>query len=142
MNMVKQLVVSMPNQPGKLAEIEGLLTDNGVNVLAMSAETSGDRGTLRFVVNDPEKASNVLKSVGSEVNEQTVLAAEVPSHPGGLHAILKPLQQAQINVESIYNTMSAGGTVIVILCVDKIEEGMDVLSKNWIRLYDDKLYEM
>ena len=142
MNMVKQLAVSMPNQPGKLAEIHGLLTDNGVDVLALSAETSGDKGTLRFVANDPDKASNVLKSFGYEVDEQAVIAAEVPSHPGGLHAILKPLHEAQINVKFFYNTLCSGDKIIVILGLDKVEEGIDVLNKNWIRLYDDKLYEM
>ena len=35
---------------GKLAEIDGLLTDNGVNMLALSADTSGDAGTLQGLV--------------------------------------------------------------------------------------------
>ncbi|MBI4774012.1 MAG: amino acid-binding protein [Deltaproteobacteria bacterium] len=142
MNMVKQLTVSMQNQPGKLAEVEGLLTDNGVSVLALSADTSDNKGTLRFVANDPDKASNVLKSFGYDVAEQAVIAAEVPSHPGGMLAILKPLHQAQINVGFIYNTMFIGDKVIVIVGIDKIEEGIDVLRKNWINLFDEKLYEM
>jgi len=142
MNMVKQITVSMPNQPGKLAEVESLLTDNGVSILALSAETSGDKGTLRFVANDPDKATNVLNSFGYDIDVQAAIAAEVPSHPGGLLAILKLLHQAQINVVFIYNTMYSGDRIIVVLGVDKLEEGIDVLKKNWINLYDEKLYEM
>jgi len=42
----------------------------------------------------------------------------------------------------IYNTMYSGDRIIVVLGVDKLEEGIDVLKKNWINLYDEKLYEM
>jgi hypothetical protein len=39
---------------------------------------------VRFVVDDPVKAVNILKANGFSTKETDVLAVETPDHPGGL----------------------------------------------------------
>jgi hypothetical protein len=40
---------------------------------------------------------------------QPVLAVEVPCHPAGMNAIVKPLMDAEINIHYIYTTIERIG---------------------------------
>ena len=61
-----------------------------------------------------------------------MLAVEVPDHPGGLLAVLKPLKSAGINVLYFYPYLGRGasGQPIVIVGVDKTDEAIDVLART------------
>jgi len=139
---VKQITVSLENVPGKLSEISGYLGENGINMIALSVADTADLSAVRFVVNDPEKASNILRSYGFPIKVSDVLAVETPNHPGGLNAILKPLKQVSINVNYLYTSLGGAGKTVVIVGVDKIDEAVQVLKKNWVHLYDEELYTL
>ena len=57
---VKQISVFVENQVGKLAEIADYLNEAGVNIRAFAISDTTDFGILRMIVNDPEKAEEVL----------------------------------------------------------------------------------
>ena len=139
---VKQITVSLENVPGKLSEVSGYLGDNGINIIAVSVADTADLSAVRFVVNDPEKAANILRSYGFPIKVSDVLAVETPNHPGGLNAILKPLKQVSINVNYLYTSLGGAGKTVVIVGVDKIDEAVHVLNKNWVQLYDEELYTL
>ena len=139
---VKQITVSLENVPGKLSEISGYLGENGINMIALSVADTADLSAVRFVVNDPEKASNILRSYGFPIKVSDVLAVETPNHPGGLNAILKPLKQVSVNVNYLYTSLGGAGKTVVIVGVDKIDEAVQVLKKNWVHLYDEELYTL
>jgi hypothetical protein len=103
---------------------------------------TADLSAVRFVVNDPEKAANILRSYGFPLKVSDVLAVETPNHPGGLNAILKPLKQVSINVNYLYTSLGGAGKTVVIVGVDKLDEAVQVLKKNWVQLYDEELYSL
>jgi hypothetical protein len=139
---VKQITVSLENVPGKLSEVSGYLGENGINIIALSVADTADLSAVRFVVNDPEKAANILRSYGFPIKVSDVLAVETPNHPGGLNAILKPLKQVSINVNYLYTSLGGAGKSVVIVGVDKMDEAVQVLKKNWVHLYDEELYTL
>ena len=139
---VKQLSISLENVPGKLSEVSDYLGSNGINIIALSVADTADISAVRFVANDPEKASNVLKSYGYPVKVSDVLAVETPNHPGGLNAILKPLKDLSINVHYLYTCLGGGEKTVLIVGVDKMEEAIQVLQKNWVHMYDEELYRL
>jgi len=142
MKTVKQLSVSLPNKPGMLSKVSDVMGVNGINIIGLYVRTTGDEGILSFVANDPERALNVLKIAGHEVKEEQIIACETPHHPGGLNAILKPLKEAGVNVEYLYSYLGSGGHTVLLLGIDKLQEGINALERNWIRLYGSELYSM
>jgi hypothetical protein len=116
----------------------------GINVRAISVADTSDISTVRFVTDDPVKTSNVLKSHGYAIKETDVIAVEVPDHPGGLLAILKPLQLAGINVLYLYTFLGRGesGQPIVILGVDRNEEALKVLGQNRVHTFEKEVYAL
>ena len=139
----KQICVQMDNQPGDMHRVTELLKLEGVNIRAISVLGPGEEGAVvRMMVDDPELASNALASGGIEFFEEEVIAAEVPDHPGGLHAVLGALKLAGINVQQLYSYLGRSGPhAILILAVDQPAEARAVLRENWVRVFDEDVYE-
>lgn len=141
---VKQISIGIPNQPGQMAQISETMGDAGVNIIALfvSTKTPGGEGLIRFVADNPEKAANVLTGQGMEVEINEVVAAETPHHAGGLLAVLNPLKRAGVNVQYLYPAIQTGEVTVLILGMDEIDQGVEALKKDWIRVYGEELYNM
>ena len=141
---VKQISVSLENVPGKFLDVSECLGSEGINIRAISVADTSDISTVRFVADDPERAANVLRSQGYAVKETDVIAVEVPDHPGGLQAVLKPLKGANINVTYFYPYLGRGesGQPVVIVGVDKTDEAVAVLKKNWVHTFGKEIYAL
>lgn len=141
---VKQVSVTLENVPGKFLDVSECLASEGINIRAISVADTSDMSTVRFVTDDPTKTANVLKSHGYAIRVTEVLAVEVPDHPGGLRAVLKPLKAAGMNVLYLYPFLGRGasGQPIVILGVDRTDEAVQVLEKNWVHTFGDEIYTL
>ncbi|MEE4353647.1 MAG: ACT domain-containing protein [Desulfatiglans sp.] len=142
MKTVKQISLSLKNEPGALSSVSDLLGANGINIIAFYVIAQGDEGQIHFIANDPDRALKFLKTSSHEIATADVIACETPHHPGGLNAILKPLKEAGINVDYIYPCLGTGSVSVLILGVDQIEETLGVLESNWIRILGDELYHL
>ncbi|MFC1925285.1 ACT domain-containing protein [Chloroflexota bacterium] len=141
---IKQILITLENLPGKLLEVSEILGAEGINIRAISVSDTSHTGTVRVVADNPDKAINVLKSRGYMVQEVEVIAVEIPDHPGGLQAVLKPLNRRNINVLYIYPFLGRGesGQVIIIMGVDNTEKAVQVLKKNWVHTFGEEIYAL
>jgi hypothetical protein len=140
---VMQISVLLGNVPGTLSRLTSSLDKEDITAKALLAASADQNSTVRMVVNDPQRAAAILESFGFNYELSPVLAAEVPLHPGGMNAILKPLAKAEINLLYLYTTINRiGRETIVILGVDKLEEAREVLRQNWIHLIEDEIYAL
>jgi hypothetical protein len=139
---LKEIVLGVKDRPGELSRLIAHLYENDVKVPAFWVGTENKKtATLRFIASDPDTAISVLTGLGFGVTTKEVIAAQVPDHPGGLSTILKILQSEAINISHVYPCLETKGAVLI-LEVDKTEEAVNVLKNNWIRLYDERLYNM
>lgn len=141
---VEQISVFIENKSGRLAEIARLLGESGVNIRALSLADTTDFGILRLIVNDRERAKQVLKENGFTVSKTEVIAVEVPDRPGGLADILQTLDCEAINVEYMYAFVErCGENAVIIFRFDEIEKAIKVLTdKNFTILQGERLYSM
>jgi hypothetical protein len=138
-----QLSVSLDNVPGSFSTISETLGREGVNIRAISVADTSDISTVRFVVDDPDKAKNILTGIGHSPKETEVLAVEIPDHPGAVNAVLKPLKTAGINVHYLYPHLGRiSDNAIVVLGVDKTEEAQRVLAQNWVKTLGREVYSV
>jgi hypothetical protein len=138
---IKQISIVLDNVPGAMSHVSEILGREGVNIRAISVADTSDISTVRFVVDDPVRALNILKANGFSTKETDVLAVETPDHPGGLNAVLKPLKAANINVHYLYPHLGrVGGQAVVILGVDKLEEAEKTLQQNWVKTLGKEVY--
>ena len=86
--IVNQLSAFVENKAGRLAEIAETLAENNVDLSAVSLADSADYGVIRMLVNDPERAAQVLKESGVICKITKVLAVAMEDAPGGFARVL------------------------------------------------------
>ena len=133
--IIKEVVLTIKNSPGELARVFSHLYENDVSVAAFWVAPQGDMAHLRLVATDPESAISVLTGLNLDASFSDALGAEIPNHPGGVNAILKVLQSGNIDIRHMYSSLNTRDPVLV-LDVDKLQEAMDTLKRNWITLKD------
>lgn len=142
--IVEQISIFIENKSGRLAEVSSILGDAGVNIRALSLADTSDFGILRLIVNDREKAMEVLKGKGFTVSKTEVVAVEVPDQPGGLASILHVLDSESINVEYMYAFVErCGANAVIIFRFDGTEKAIAVLRHKGFNILDgERLYGM
>jgi hypothetical protein len=111
-----ELTFRLQNSPGALGSVCRALSDEHVNILAMSVEASGQ---LRMVVDNHVHAAAVLRERHYNVSERSVVVLELSNAPGTLGTTLRLVADAGINIEYVYGGSGDGGpTASVVLGVE------------------------
>jgi len=132
---IKQVSLFLENTSGRLVDAMGLLGDAGINIRALSLSDTSDFGILRLIVNDVDKAYEILTEKHYTVLKSDVVAVEVEDRPGALVDILKILKNAEINVEYTYAFVERGAErAILIFRLDDMEKGIQALQAEGVTL--------
>lgn len=139
---VKQISIFLENKSGRLAQVSRVLGENSINIRALSIADTTDFGILRLIVNDPDKAYQVLKEAGFTVSTTDVIAVEVTDAPGGLAEVLQLLDQSGINIEYLYAfVQKVSNAALVVFRVEQLDEAVKVLQQEGIRILGgDEVY--
>ena len=131
---VRQISVFMENKVGPLAEITTLLAQHQINMRALSVAETQDFGILRIIVEEPEKAEQVLKDNQIIFRESSVLAVLMEDRPGSMAAVVDLLAQAGIPVEYAYAFITRqADNACLILKVKEDEAAETLLEKEGVR---------
>ena len=103
---IKQLTVFVENRKGTMVSVTETLSDNNVNIRALSIAETQDFGILRLIVNDEKAAEAVLVKNGYLIKVIDVVGVKIGDEPGKLTAALDVLDKADINVEYLYAFMA------------------------------------
>ena len=129
---IKQVSVFVANEPGRLVDMLGPLSDSEIDIQALSVADSTDFGIVRMVVSNTAGAVKALHDAQFTVRINEVLVYDMPNVPGGLlKAVVEPLAKVGINLEYIYAfAESEIGKAKVVLKVSDIDRAEDVLGKG------------
>ena len=137
--LLKQISVFIENAPGKLSEVTQILGESGIDMSALTLADTTDFGILRLIVNDPDRACQVLRNHDFIVKQNDVLAVVIDDRPGGLTGVLKLLSAANLSLEYMYAFVgSQYGHAVVGLRPDNAEAAMKVLDENHVSTLDPK----
>ena len=142
--MAYHISVFLENNPGKLEKITTILSENNINLRAMSLASSGDFGVMKLLVDDPDKAFDVLKESKIAVTKRQIIGVVVDNVPGSFNKLLLTLASNKINIEDCYGfLLSNGTTAAIVLEIENYpdtakllcDKGFDVLSSEKIYKY-------
>ena len=103
---IKQLTVFVENRKGTMVSVTETLSDNNVNIRALSIAETQDFGILRLIVNEEEKAMKALEEKDYLVKAIDVVGVKIGDEPGKLSKALEVLGKEEINVEYLYAFMA------------------------------------
>lgn len=135
----EQISVFLENKSGRLAEVTRILSENKINIRALSVADTSDFGVLRLIVDDNERATSALRENGFTVGKTNVVAVEVPDQPGGLYHILTILQNGNVNVEYMYAfVQQSGSNAVMIFRFDHTDEALKLLKENGVTVIEGR----
>jgi len=131
----KQISIFVENEKGRLAGVTKLLSQEGINIRALSLADMVDFGVLRLIVDDRAKCLRVLRAHDFTVQETEVIAVEVDDKPGGLHRVVEVLDREDINIEYMYAFVEKNGeNAIVVFKIDDAAKAVEALQKSGIAI--------
>ncbi len=98
---VTQFSIFTPNRLGRLHDLIGLLATHGVHVLALMVLDTTDSSILRLVVDDPDRARELLVGQSFAFTESPLVVVEV--NPTDLHRLMAVLLEAELNINYLYS---------------------------------------
>ncbi len=128
---IKQLSIFLENKKGRMRKALDVLANNNINIRAMSIADVSDFGILRLIVPVPDKATKLLEENNFLVKIGDVVAVEMSDKPGGLNAILKILDESNINLDYLYAFVDEKEErAIVLLHPEDVDGGIKALNKG------------
>ena len=132
---IKQLSIFVENKFGRLEAILDCLSQNSINLRALSLADTADYGVLRVIVDDAEKAKKVLNETGVIAKLTDVVAVYIDDRSGGLASVLSILKNAEISVEYMYAFLGRKeGKALMVLKADDEDKAEKVLADNNIAM--------
>lgn len=129
---VSQISVFVESRPGHMARVLDAFHKAEINVRGYSAADTGDYGIVRFIVDKPDRALDVLKGMGAAAVKTEVLCALLPDMPGELARIMGIMARCGINVEYSYSLIST----FIVMSVKDLDAAQIALEGESIELID------
>jgi hypothetical protein len=129
---VVQFSVFTPNRLGRLHDLVRLLNLRDVHALALMVLDTTDSAIIRLVVDDPERARELLVQEGFPFTESSLVAVEVT--PSDLTRLMSALLQAELNINYLYSFIPhPDGKSIIGLSLEDNEMAEQALRRNQFR---------
>jgi hypothetical protein len=104
----REVVVRIKNNIGVLFEISNLISEKGINILAVCGNVYGEDCVVRLVTDDNRKARETLSEHRFSPREENVVVVELPHRPGMLKTVTRTLADDDIDIHHVYGTIAQG----------------------------------
>ncbi len=132
---VQQISVFLENKAGRLASVAKVLRDNNINIRALTVADTSDFGILRMIVNQPEKACEVLKNTGFMVKQNPVIAVQIEDREGLFYDLMNLCDKHNINIEYTYSFVEqTSNKAILFMKFENTDAAIELFSKNGYKL--------
>ena len=123
-----QLTVYIDNRKGTLSALATFLGKHGVNIYGLTLADTEGHGYARLIVDDTEKARQLVEDSGELVAAREVLLIQVANEPGELARMLAALAQHNLNIEYGYSSGGPGNEKGLVLVPSDVDAALDVLK--------------
>ena len=131
-DQVVQFSVFTPNRLGRLHDLIRLFTARNVHVLALMVLDTTDSAIIRLVVDDPDRARELLVHEGFPFTESYLVTVEVD--PTSLTRLMAALLEAELNINYLYSFIpQPQGKSIVALSVEDNNLAEQALRRHQFR---------
>ncbi len=114
----RELVITVEDRVGLLADIAHILAMQTINILAVSVGTWQGQAEVRLVTDAPSYALDALRKTELSVEEQEVVLVELPHRPGLLRRITDALARQDLDIHELYATVTSDSdhSLVVLSC--------------------------
>ena len=136
---VRQLSVFLENRVGQLLRLAQLFTDTNIRILAVSIVNSVDCAVCRLIVDEPDRATDILRDARFQVSEAELLVVSLPHGRRGLLHTWATLLGGEVSVNYTYPLLTQPrGASALAVCVDSLHQAVEVLHERGFEVLDEE----
>jgi len=126
---IVQFSIFTPNRLGRLHDLVGSFSAHGVDVLALMVLDTTDSAIIRLVVDDPDRARELLLKEGFPFTESNLVVVE--ANATDLDRLMSVLLEAELNINYLYSFIPhPRGKSILGLSMEDNEVAEQALRQN------------
>ncbi len=126
---VIQFSIFTPNRLGRLHDLIRLLFAQGVHVLGLMVLDTTDSAIIRIVVDDPDRARDLLHREEFPFTESNLVVVEV--NPTDLNRLMSALLEAELNINYLYSFIpQPDGKPVIGLSMEDNETAEQALRRH------------
>jgi hypothetical protein len=135
---VKQFSVFIENRVGRLHDLVTLLAKHDIHIMAMTTIDQTDTALDRFIVDDPDRARELMAANNFFFTETEVLAVEF-SDESKLKDILNALVTVEVNIHYTYAFLARPkGRSAIALSVEDVDLGASALNTRGFKVISQR----
>ena len=140
---VKQISVFIENRRGRMEQVCGCLSENGINIISIILADTNEYGLLRMIVSDTDKAKKVLTEAGFSAIVTDVIAVQFPHTAGTLKVFLDFFGAEELNVEYMYGLSTSASDAIIIFKTSENDKAVQAIeargAEHGIKLINESM---
>lgn len=106
----KEIVVTVTNKIGILADMSKLLAGQGINIDAVAGFAVGNEARIMLVTPDDTKAIEILKKANyTSIRQNDCIVVDLENKPGALRDITAKMASEMIDIKQIYGSACTDG---------------------------------
>jgi len=131
---VKQFSVFAENRVGRLNDLAALFRQHNVHIMAITVLDTTDSAIVRVIVDDPDKARELMVNNDFPYTECEVLAVEMGDE-SKLKAVLAAIFEAEINVHYVYSFITRpSGSAALVMSIEDADVAAHALNRCGFRV--------
>lgn len=136
---IRQQSVFIENRVGQLLRLTKLFDQTDIRILAVSVVYSVDCAIVRMILDDPDKAYDVLTQSGFQLSETELIAVSLPHGKRALLHTWAALLGGEISIHYTYPLLvRPKGCAAIAVLPDSIEGAIRVLRDRNFEVLDQR----
>jgi len=136
---IRQQSVFIENRVGQLLRLTKLFDQTDIRILAVSVVYSVDCAIVRMILDDPDKAHDILTQSGFQLSETELIAVSLPHGKRALLHTWAALLGGEINIHYTYPLLvRPKGCAAIAVHPDSIEGAIRVLRDRKFEVLDQR----
>ncbi|MCK5585948.1 ACT domain-containing protein [Candidatus Bipolaricaulota bacterium] len=111
----QEIVLRSEDRVGVLAEIARVLSEMGINLLAVRLRSIEGEAIVHLLTTSQSYACEALRDAGFELSQRDVVMLELPHHLGFLRRVSEALARKDISIDDLHISVPEEGKVGVVV---------------------------
>ena len=124
-----QIIITVDNKVGSLAEIATAVASSGINLTAICAYAADNKGMIMFVSDNNELAKKILKAKKYNIREEEVILISLDNRPGSLQSVTKKIAELGIDLNLLYGSVEKSGKTSRIVLISEDNDAVLTVLK-------------
>ena len=124
------IIVIVPDEPGALARVTGVLGEADINILSIDGRLAGSLGVITLSTNDDDGALHALLEADLRAITSDSVVFLLADRPGALATVAQLFGDHNINVRTIHIVHRREGQAVVAVTTDDDDRARSLIDAD------------